>query len=253
MDEPGRGHRRVRAADVRARGTGGGQLFAEFGGLAGGYRRGLSDPSADSSSGRLVRCIAAGKPGTGHPRRRFRDSWRLGRAGGRLPAARAFGGFAAGCSAGPVAGQARARAFAGVAGALVPAPFLARQRRYRVKFTNPDYRRVSMRAIILAAGRGLRLQQADDRQMPKCLLQFGGMSLLERHLRMLKNAGVEEVVLALGYRHERVEAELDRLRWQPRPEIVLNPRFELGRVLTVPTVAEALTRGGGVLLMDADV
>jgi choline kinase len=68
-----------------------------------------------------------------------------------------------------------------------------------------------MRAIILAAGRGLRLQQADDRQMPKCLLQFGGMSLLERHLRMLSNAGVDEVVLALGYRHERVEAELDRL------------------------------------------
>jgi choline kinase len=110
-----------------------------------------------------------------------------------------------------------------------------------------------MRAIILAAGRGLRLQQADDRQMPKCLLQFGGMSLLERHLRMLKNAGVDEVVLALGYRHERVEAELDRLHWQPRPEIVLNPRFELGSVLTVHTAAEALTRGGDVLLMDADV
>ena len=27
-----------------------------------------------------------------------------------------------------------------------------------------------MRAIILAAGRGLRSQQADDRQMPECLL-----------------------------------------------------------------------------------
>jgi len=110
-----------------------------------------------------------------------------------------------------------------------------------------------MRAIILAAGRGLRLQQADDRQMPKCLLQFGGMSLLERHLRLLRQAGVEEVVLALGYRHERVEAELDRLNWVPRPQIVLNPRFELGSVLTVHSAAEALTRGGDVLLMDADV
>jgi choline kinase len=110
-----------------------------------------------------------------------------------------------------------------------------------------------MRAIILAAGRGLRLQQADDRQLPKCLLQFGGMTLLERHLRMLKNVGVEEVVLALGYRHERVAAELDRLRWQPRPEIVLNPRFELGSVLTVHSAADAMLRGGDVLLMDADV
>jgi choline kinase len=110
-----------------------------------------------------------------------------------------------------------------------------------------------MRAIILAAGRGLRLQQADDRQLPKCLLQFGGMSLLERHLRMLKSAGVDDIVLALGYRHERVEAELERLGWQPRPEIVLNPRFELGSVLTVHTVAGAMTRGGDILLMDADV
>ncbi|MGO9935837.1 MAG: NTP transferase domain-containing protein [Steroidobacteraceae bacterium] len=110
-----------------------------------------------------------------------------------------------------------------------------------------------MRAIILAAGRGLRLVQPQDKQMPKCLLRFDGMSLLERHLRMLRSAAVGEIVLALGFRHELVEAELDRLGWQPRPEIVLNARFELGSVLTVHTVADAMTRGGDVLLMDADV
>jgi choline kinase len=110
-----------------------------------------------------------------------------------------------------------------------------------------------MRAIILAAGRGLRLQQPENQQLPKCLLRFGGMSLLERHLHMLRTAGIEDVVLALGFRHERVEAELDGLRFTPRPQIVLNPRFELGSVLTVHTVAEAMTRGGDVLLMDADV
>ena len=110
-----------------------------------------------------------------------------------------------------------------------------------------------MRAIILAAGRGLRLQQDEDRQLPKCLLQFGGMSLLERHLRLLKAAGIDDVVLALGYRHEWVEVELDRLQWAPRPTIVLNPRFDLGSVLTVHAVADAMTRGGDVLLMDADV
>jgi choline kinase len=110
-----------------------------------------------------------------------------------------------------------------------------------------------MRAIILAAGRGIRLKQAAEDQVPKCLLRFGGMTLLERHLRLLRSAGVEEVVLALGWRYELVEAELERLEWQPRPQIVLNPRFELGSVLTVHTAAEAMTRGGDVLLMDADV
>jgi len=110
-----------------------------------------------------------------------------------------------------------------------------------------------MRAIILAAGRGLRLLQPEDRQLPKCLLQFDGVTLLERHLRMLKSTGVDEVVLALGFRYELIEAELDRLGWQPRPEIVLNMRFELGSVLTLHTAADAMTRGGDVLLMDADV
>src|ERR1700761_472534 len=110
-----------------------------------------------------------------------------------------------------------------------------------------------MRAIILAAGRGMRLQQSTEEQHPKCLLEFGDRTLLERHLLLLRKAGVEEVVLALGFRRDLVEQELDRLGWNPRPEIVINEGFELGSVLTVHTVAEAMTRGGDVLLMDADV
>ncbi len=119
-----------------------------------------------------------------------------------------------------------------------------------------------MRAIILAAGRGSRLQpleepdsraQAPANRLPKCLLRFAGVSLLERHLQLLERAGVDEVVLALGFRHELIEAELERRPAKRRPEIVLNRRFELGSVLTVHTVAEPMTRGGDVLLMDADV
>jgi choline kinase len=112
---------------------------------------------------------------------------------------------------------------------------------------------IFMRAIILAAGRGSRLQLSEDQQLPKCLLRFAGMSLLERHLHLLKTAGVEEIVLALGFRHDLIEAELERLAWQPRPEVALNERFDLGSVLTVHTVADAMTRGGSVLLMDGDV
>jgi len=110
-----------------------------------------------------------------------------------------------------------------------------------------------MRAIILAAGRGSRLHQAPGRHLPKCLLQFGGATLLQRHLHLLRRAGIDEIVLALGFRHELIEAELDRLAWRPRPEIVLNERYELGSILTVHSVSDAITRGGDILLMDADV
>lgn len=110
-----------------------------------------------------------------------------------------------------------------------------------------------MRAIILAAGLGLRLQQPPQQQFPKCLLRFQGVTLLERHLRALRALGVDEVELALGFQPEQVTAELERIDWQPRPAVMLNDRYDLGSVLTVHTMADALTRGGDVLLMDADV
>jgi choline kinase len=110
-----------------------------------------------------------------------------------------------------------------------------------------------VRAILLAAGRGLRLQQPLDSERPKCLLEFGGQTLLERHLRLLARAGVSDIVLALGFRHEAIEAQLARWNDLPRPQIVLNARFELGSVLTLHTAAAALTAGGDVLVMDADV
>jgi choline kinase len=108
-----------------------------------------------------------------------------------------------------------------------------------------------MRAIILAAGRGSRLQQAQLR--PKCLLEFGGASLLERHLQLLRDAGVAEVVLVLGFMHETVAAFLQNWHGPPHAQIVVNPRFELGSVLTLDTAAAAMRRGGDVLVMDADV
>jgi choline kinase len=112
-----------------------------------------------------------------------------------------------------------------------------------------------MRAVILAAGRGARLSGAEGSHLPKCLLKFGGISLVERHLRLLQAAGVEDVVMALGFQHAVVEAELARLAalGLPKAEVVLNERFTLGSVLTVHVAADAMRRGGDVLLMDADV
>ena len=110
-----------------------------------------------------------------------------------------------------------------------------------------------MRAIILAAGFGRRLGQAGDKPPPKCLLQFGGHTLLERHLRLLRHAGVHDIVIVTGYEPGQIAAELRRLDWQPQPRLVQNDRYTLGSVLSVHVAAESLTAGGDVLLMDADV
>jgi MurNAc alpha-1-phosphate uridylyltransferase len=53
-------------------------------------------------------------------------------------------------------------------------------------------------AMILAAGRGERLRPVTD-TMPKALVEVHGESLLERHLRALRTAGVDTVVINLGW------------------------------------------------------
>jgi choline kinase len=108
-----------------------------------------------------------------------------------------------------------------------------------------------VRAIILAAGLGRRLTPPGETPPPKCLLRFGGKTLLERHLRLLRAAGVNDVVLAVGYARERVAAELDTIAWSPRPRLVFNPEYERGSMISLHTVGDHLT--GDVIVMDADV
>ena len=55
-----------------------------------------------------------------------------------------------------------------------------------------------MIAMILAAGRGERLRPLTD-NLPKALVEVHGESLLERHLRSVRAAGVETAVINLGW------------------------------------------------------
>ena len=63
------------------------------------------------------------------------------------------------------------------------------------------------RAVILAAGVGRRLTRSNGRS-PKCLLSFGGHTLLERQLAMLHRAGIDQIGIVTGWRAEEIEAAL---------------------------------------------
>ncbi|MCG8542822.1 MAG: NTP transferase domain-containing protein, partial [Alphaproteobacteria bacterium] len=58
-------------------------------------------------------------------------------------------------------------------------------------------------AVILAAGRGRRLASVTDNR-PKCLVEVGGCTLLQRQLRLLRRAGVERVCVVAGYQGQAV-------------------------------------------------
>ena len=55
------------------------------------------------------------------------------------------------------------------------------------------------RAVILAAGKGTRLQPLTS-NVPKCLVKIGGVPLLERALQSLASQGVTEAIIVIGYR-----------------------------------------------------
>lgn len=60
-----------------------------------------------------------------------------------------------------------------------------------------------MKAMILAAGRGERLRPLTD-EVPKALVEVRGETLLERHLRNMRDAGIESVVINLGWHGEQI-------------------------------------------------
>lgn len=107
-----------------------------------------------------------------------------------------------------------------------------------------------MHAILLAAGVGRRLNQGQPK--PKCLLEFGGMTLLERHCRNLLACGVETLTVSVGHESDQIARALDAL---PRPATLLchNPLYTLGSSVSLWSARAALACGDDVLVMDADV
>ena len=63
--------------------------------------------------------------------------------------------------------------------------------------------RTDMKAIILAAGRGSRMQSLTD-DKPKCLVELRGRTLLDRQLDALHGAGIDEIAIVTGYKREQL-------------------------------------------------
>ncbi|NQU60740.1 MAG: phosphocholine cytidylyltransferase family protein [Rhodospirillales bacterium] len=115
-----------------------------------------------------------------------------------------------------------------------------------------------MRAIMLAAGVGRRLFGDENDDLPKALLRFEGKTLLHRHIEILQDVGVEELVMVVGHRKEDLFAEIEAvIAAGDAPEgfirTIYNPRFKEAPILSLWTAVEELRKGDETLFMDADV
>lgn len=108
----------------------------------------------------------------------------------------------------------------------------------------------SIEGIILCAGRGGRLSPLTD-ALPKCLLTFGGRTILERCLDGLRAAGVGQIILVTGYRRDLIERFV-RDRGYAGISFVVNDRF--ARTNTAVSLNLALKRTvSDVVVINGDV
>jgi len=109
-----------------------------------------------------------------------------------------------------------------------------------------------MKAILLAAGVGQRLGTVASNK-PKCLLEFGGSTLLERHFKILDFYGIEETLIVSGYQSEQLENNVNRTPYAKHARIVINRDFEKGSHISLLRGLLALDAKEDFILMDADV
>jgi choline kinase len=109
-----------------------------------------------------------------------------------------------------------------------------------------------MKVIILAAGVGKRLGK-DGENIPKSLLKFDEISLLERHFQILKSFNIEEIIIVVGYQSAKIQEEINRLNLNSWVKTIYNPNYTQGSVVSLWCAKEILETEENILLMDADV
>jgi MurNAc alpha-1-phosphate uridylyltransferase len=95
-----------------------------------------------------------------------------------------------------------------------------------------------MKAMILAAGHGKRMRPLTD-HLPKPLLTVGGKPLIVWHIEKLKQAGIDEIVINIGWKGWKIpEALGDGAQWGV--QLYYSDEQETGPLATAGGIHKAL-------------
>lgn len=106
-------------------------------------------------------------------------------------------------------------------------------------------------AIILAAGRGIRLYPY-TKDTPKCLLPIRGKTLIERLVIQLRKSGISETTVVVGYQEDKVKSALKSMQ-DAGISFVRNEEYAATNTLYSLLKAEGSTRGDAFILIDGDI
>jgi len=109
-----------------------------------------------------------------------------------------------------------------------------------------------MIGVVLAAGMAKRLRPLTDTK-PKCLLEVGGKTLLERTVRAMQQAGISEFVVVTGYRADQIREALTSIVSLQNITFLHNADYEHNNNIYSLWMAGEVVRGKDFLLMDSDI
>ncbi len=90
-------------------------------------------------------------------------------------------------------------------------------------FDNPDDGHITT-AVLLAAGRGSRLQPLTNNQ-PKCLTEVNGVPILARLVDCLREHRFKRLVIVVGYREREIRRFLGQQQDELSIEYVVSPQY----------------------------
>ena len=108
----------------------------------------------------------------------------------------------------------------------------------------------AMKAVILAAGVGSRLQPLTD-TTPKGLVPVGGQPMIWYALDAFRRSGITDVVVVTGHLHDQVQAYVAQA--QVACQVVYNPRYDTANNYYSLLVAEEILAGEAFVKVDSDL
>ena len=109
-----------------------------------------------------------------------------------------------------------------------------------------------MKAVILAAGIASRLRPLTN-HTPKCLLEIGGKSLLERAIQGLLTNNIREIVLVTGYLQEQIVSFVQKKFPEVDVKFIYNKKYATTNNIYSLWLVKNSIQGEDIVLLDSDI
>ena len=109
-----------------------------------------------------------------------------------------------------------------------------------------------MQAIILAAGMGKRLGEL-TRENTKCMVKVGGVSLIERALKILDKKGLSRIIIVAGYQRENLMSFVKTLDIHTPIQFIINDVYDKTNNIFSLSMAKDYLVSEDTLLLESDL